>query len=129
MADAEPGVDSAEFGTTEREDWENGTERDDFDGMLEAPSPAAGDAEGDDFDAHDRSSSFTTLQDHLRSQLRGMRLSPVDSAAVMALIESLDDDGYLADPLEEIADRLAPGADDDDGDRRDEDCSSGCAAR
>ena len=28
-------VDAAEFGTTEREDWENGTERDDFDGIRE----------------------------------------------------------------------------------------------
>src|SRR5512142_1765533 len=32
LGDEASGVDSAEFGTTEREDWENGTERDDFDG-------------------------------------------------------------------------------------------------
>jgi len=37
--DESAGVDSAEFGATEREDWENGTERDDFDGIRE---PAAG---------------------------------------------------------------------------------------
>jgi RNA polymerase sigma-54 factor len=36
-----------------------------------------------------------------------MRLSPEDAAALMVLIESLDGDGYLADPLEEIAERLA----------------------
>ena len=30
-----------EFGTTERDDWENGTERDDFDGIRETPSAAA----------------------------------------------------------------------------------------
>jgi RNA polymerase sigma-54 factor len=102
------GVDSAEFGTTEREDWENGTERDDFDGIRESPlGPRSGDFEGDDFEAHDRNSSFTTLQDHLRAQLLGMRLSPEDMAALMVLIESLDDDGYLADSLEEIAERLA----------------------
>ena len=99
------GVDNAEFGTTEREDWENGTERDDFDGIRESPGPR-GDVD-DDFDAHDRSSSPTSLQDHLRAQLLGMRLSPEDMAALMVLIESLDDDGYLADPLEEIAERLA----------------------
>ena len=114
-AEAEAGVDNAEFGTTEREDWENGTERDDFDGILEAPVARAGDAEGDEFEAHERSSSFTTLQDHLRSQLLGMRLSPEDMAAVLALIESLDDDGYLADTLEEIAERLAQNLDDDNG--------------
>ena len=28
------GIDTAEMGTTERDDWENGTERDDFDGMA-----------------------------------------------------------------------------------------------
>ena len=111
-ADAVPGVDSAEFGTTEREDWENGTERDDFDGILEAPASRAGDADGDEFEAHERSSSFTTLQDHLRGQLLGMRLSREDMAAVVALIESLDDDGYLADSLEEIAQRLTQEADD-----------------
>src|SRR5690606_10507788 len=32
--EAEPtSLDSAELGTTERDDWENGTERDDFDGI------------------------------------------------------------------------------------------------
>jgi RNA polymerase sigma-54 factor len=36
-----------------------------------------------------------------------MRLTPEDRAAVEALIESLDADGYLADPLAEIAERLA----------------------
>ena len=107
MGDDSPGVDSAEFGTTEREDWENGTERDDFDGILESPVGPRGDGEGDDFELHDRSSSHVTLQDHLRAQLLGMRLSPEDAAAVLVLIDSLDDDGYLADPLEEIAERLA----------------------
>ena len=36
--DEPAGVDAAEFGTTERDDWENGTERDDFDGIRELPS-------------------------------------------------------------------------------------------
>jgi RNA polymerase sigma-54 factor len=114
--DAEAGVDSAEFGATEREDWENGTERDDFDGILESPSPRNGDADSDDFEAHDRSTQVPTLQDHLRSQLLGMRLSAEDMAAVMVLIESLNDDGYLADSLDEIAERLAG----DDEEARDE---------
>ena len=37
----------------------------------------------------------------------GMRLSGEDAAALEVLIESLDGDGYLADPLDEIAARLA----------------------
>jgi RNA polymerase sigma-54 factor len=111
VADGEPaGVDSAEYGATEREDWENGTERDDFDGIRETPAGSASNADGsDDFDANDRTGAQPALADHLREQLLGMRLEPEDAAAVMVLIDSLDDDGYLADPLQEIAERLAGG--------------------
>ncbi|WP_298234097.1 RNA polymerase factor sigma-54 [uncultured Azohydromonas sp.] len=101
------GVDSAEFGATEREDWENGTERDDFDGIRETPSSGAGGDE--DFEPQERGSGGISLQEHLRTQLLGMRLSAEDAAAVHVLIESLNDDGYLADPLEEIAAQLMPG--------------------
>ncbi|WP_127995956.1 RNA polymerase factor sigma-54 [Piscinibacter defluvii] len=104
--DDAPGLDSAELGTTERDDWENGTERDDFDGIGEAPSKSAGAGEGDDFDGQERDTAMPTLQDHLRQQLMGMRLPAEDAAAVSVLIESLDDDGYLADPIEEIAAQL-----------------------
>ena len=106
--DDAPGVDSAEFGATEREDWENGTERDDFDGIRETPSTGAtAGGDSDDFDPQDRDPAGQTLQDFLRAQLPGMRLSAEDAAALHVLIESLDDDGYLADPLEEIATQLA----------------------
>ena len=97
-----------EFGTTERVDWENGTESDDFDGIRETPSSAsAGTGESDDSEAHDRRASAGSLQDHLRSQLVGMRLTADDHAAIEVLIESLDGDGYLADTLQDIAERLA----------------------
>jgi RNA polymerase sigma-54 factor len=96
-----------EFGTTEREDWENGTERDDFDGIRETPSSSSASGEGDELDPHERRTSSGSLEDHLRQQVLGMRLSATDQAALMVLIESLDGDGYLADPLEEIAERLA----------------------
>ena len=95
-----------EFGTTEREDWENGTESDDFDGIRETPSSAST-GEGDDTDAHDRRAGSGSLQDHLRAQLVGMRLTADDHAAIEVLIESLDGDGYLADTLQDIAERLA----------------------
>jgi len=58
-------------------------------------------------DAQDRRGGSVSLQDHLRQQLMGMRLDDEDRAALWVLIESLDGDGYLADPLEEIAERLA----------------------
>ncbi len=100
-------VNGAEFGTTEREDWENGTERDDFDGISETPSASGGQGEDDDFEGGERKLSNGSLGDHLRRQVMGMRLSGEDAAALEVLIESLDGDGYLADPLEEIAERLA----------------------
>lgn len=103
---AEP-VDSIEFGATERDDWENGTERDDFDGIRETPTQRNGALEDDDLDPIDRASPGISLQDHLRQQLSGMRLAPIDAAAVMVLIESLDEEGYLDGTLEEIAERLA----------------------
>ena len=43
----------------------------------------------------------------LRQQLRGMRLSAEDSAAVQVLIESLDEDGYLKQDLEELRESAA----------------------
>ena len=106
------GIDTAELGTTEREDWENGTERDDFDGISESPArQSQGD---DDSDPLERNSLSITLQEHLRQQLLGTRLSDEDMAAVDMLIESLNEDGYLADTLEEIAASLLPDEPDED---------------
>jgi RNA polymerase sigma-54 factor len=115
--DEAPGMDATDFGTTERDDWENGTERDDFDGIRETPGKAGTSAEGDDFDSQDRNPAPPSLQDHLRAQLLGMRLSPEDAAAVEVLIESLDGDGYLADSLEDIAAALSA---DESDERREE---------
>jgi len=44
-----------------------------------------------------------TLRDHLRSQLSLTNLSERDRALVELLIDALDEDGYLTQPLEEIA--------------------------
>lgn len=101
-----------EFGTTARDDWENGTERDDFDGIGESPMLGAAGAGGGtdddgDLDPQDQRAVPGSLQDHLRQQFAGMRLSPEDLAALNVLVESLDADGYLADSLEEIAAHLA----------------------
>ncbi|MFZ2910678.1 MAG: RNA polymerase factor sigma-54, partial [Candidatus Desulfobacillus denitrificans] len=48
----------------------------------------------------------TSLRDHLGSQLAMMPLSERDRSLVRLLIEALDDDGYLAQSLEELADLL-----------------------
>jgi RNA polymerase sigma-54 factor len=112
-----------EFGTTEREDWENGTERDDFDGIRETPgsstNAAAGEDDGGDFE---RGGGSISLQQHLRAQMAGMRLAAEDRAALEVLIESLNGDGYLADTLDDIGARLAGmlGLADDDDEGREE---------
>ena len=115
-AEETPALDDAAFGTAEREDWENGTEGDDFDGITETPRASAGDGAGsgsaDEPDREFGDAAGESLADHLRAQVAGMRLSAEDAAALAALIDSLDDDGYLADPLEEICGRLAADADD-----------------
>ena len=100
-------VKADDFGATEREDWENGTERDDFDGIRETPG-AKNSAGGDEDDGEfERGGGGISLQEHLRTQMAGMRLSDEDRAALQILIESLDADGYLADTLDDIAARLA----------------------
>ncbi|HMO45525.1 MAG TPA: RNA polymerase factor sigma-54, partial [Rubrivivax sp.] len=102
-----PEVKADDFGATEREDWENGTERDDFDGIRETPGlngSAAADTDDGEFE---RGGGAITLQEHLRGQMAGMRLGGEDRAALQILIESLDGDGYLADTLDDIAARLA----------------------
>ena len=119
--DALAEVKADDFGATEREDWENGTERDDFDGIRETPgasSSASGDEDDGDFE---RGGGGISLQEHLRAQMAGMRLGDEDRAALQILIESLDTDGYLADTLDDIAARLADllGLDPDDGDAHD----------
>ncbi len=96
-----PELSGEDFGGTEREDWENGTEGDDFDGIRELPSSAG--SGSDDGERESQESAETTLAEHLGQQLAGHHLSAEDRAALHVLIESLNEDGYLEDALEEIA--------------------------
>ena len=86
--------------------------------MPSAGSGASGD--DDDFERQGRQGAGISLEDHLRTQLSGLRLTDEDAAAVHVLIESLNEDGYLADPLEEIVERLAETLGVADQDARDE---------
>ena len=63
--------------------------------------------DNEDFESQDRNPIAASLQDHLREQMLCMRLSPEDAAALNVLIESLNDDGYLGDTLDDIAAQLA----------------------
>jgi RNA polymerase sigma-54 factor len=61
---------------------------------------------GDDDEENDRgfaAADMPTLREHLRSQLSLTNLPGRDRAFVEILIDAVDEDGYLTQPLEEIA--------------------------
>jgi RNA polymerase sigma-54 factor len=77
----------------------------------DAPARQQGAATDDDTDATEWVHTQESLTEHLHRQALALRLSDVDRAALRFLIESLNDDGYLEDPIETLAQGLA-GADD-----------------
>jgi RNA polymerase sigma-54 factor len=60
----------------------------------------------DDYDPTENNSVSATLQEHLHRQALSLRLSQEDRAALHMLIESLNDDGYLEDDFESLAESL-----------------------
>src|SRR5215208_1649459 len=83
------------------------------------PSEAAANWRGpDDDEDGDRTHATPdtpTLRDHLRSQLTLTNLGARDRLYVELLIDALDEDGYLTQPLEEIAAMLPAPLPDDAG--------------
>jgi RNA polymerase sigma-54 factor len=67
-----------------------------------------GPADSDDDPVTDQVAEIDTLQDHLLWQLHLSPLSPRDRLIGVALIEAIDDDGYLRDSMESIAEALPP---------------------
>ncbi len=86
---AEPG-EGAEWDDAALGSWQTGGEAD------------------DEFDPLGLAHAAVDLRQHLRSQLTGRSLSPQDRAAAEAIIESLDDDGYLPEGPDGLAAELAP---------------------
>ncbi len=71
-----------------------------------------GGGEGDDeFDPLGLAHAAQDLRSHLRLQLAGCSLSEDDRAAAEAIIDSLDDDGYLPEAPEQLAAELVPHSD------------------
>lgn len=82
---------------------------------AEAPWPEAdepwrssGPAGDDDDNAAERVAEPETLRDHLLWQLHLTHLSPRDRRIGTALVDAIDDDGYLRESLEAIAAALQP---------------------
>ncbi|MBY0453780.1 MAG: RNA polymerase factor sigma-54 [Burkholderiaceae bacterium] len=71
-------------------------------------APARTSAQGDgEADAADLAHGHESLSAFLHRQALALRLSEIDRAALHFLIESLNDDGYLEDPMAELAAGLA----------------------
>ena len=65
--------------------------------------PSAGNQDDEDGEGQDLQTSGLSLRDHLLRQLGEMQLSERDVMLVRLLIEALDENGYLTQPLEELA--------------------------
>jgi RNA polymerase sigma-54 factor len=66
-----------------------------------------------DTDAGEIQAAATSLRDHLGTQISLTQLSERERALVAFLVEALDEDGYLTQSLEELADVLPDGFCDD----------------
>jgi RNA polymerase sigma-54 factor len=74
----------------------------------EAPARKSAGADEDEADATELARSHESLQQWLHRQALALRLGEEDRAVLRYLIESLNDDGYLEEPLETLAAGLAP---------------------
>jgi RNA polymerase sigma-54 factor len=104
----------------EAESWDgDGTTEvvpDDSEWGVDAAPRKSGNDSDEDVDATELARGQESLQSHLHRQALGLRLAEEDRCALRFLIESLNDDGYLDEPLESLALALAP----DDEEQRDE---------
>ena len=96
---------------TEEPSWDgDGTTElvpDDGEWGLEAKAKTNNLDAGEETDATELARSQESLQSFLHRQALSLRLSEVDANALRFLIESLNDDGYLEDPLDDLARGLA----------------------
>lgn len=93
----------ADFASDERYDDSRGAESDRIEFSSE---PRA--SRDDDFPDRPEPARESNLREHLLSQLGTTRLSAKDAALVELLIEELNEDGFLASPLDEIASWMKP---------------------
>ena len=75
-------------------------------GMDFSGSHGQRDPNDDDLDSGESQAASTSLREHLTTQLAMTQLPDRERALVGFLIEALDDDGYLTQPLDELIDLL-----------------------
>ncbi|MFT3718540.1 RNA polymerase factor sigma-54 [Pseudorhodoferax sp.] len=112
LADTRGEAESPLTGQADEHDWDgDGTHDlapDDSEWGGDAPARGNGQGEEGEADATELARSQESLQDFLHRQALALRLSAEDTAALRFLIESLNEDGYLEDSLEELAAGFAP---------------------
>ena len=106
-ADDAPPDDPRERETSSDDDWSPDEAPWSMDGGSSGGSGSFDD-DDDQGSAAERVAEVDTLQDHLLWQLHLSHLSPRDRKIGAALVDALDDDGYLREPLAEIAKTLLP---------------------
>ncbi len=108
-SDSEATYDGDATSTTDDISWEgDGTvelQANDSEWGGDAPARQRNDAD-DTASAADLAHEHITLQSHLHEQALSLRLNDDERAALYFLIESLNDDGYLMEPLSELAQSL-----------------------
>jgi len=103
------GLSAPDFSTATQDDWENSNEYDEFNSSRELPTIVSSASEdNDDHDGFSLNAQGISLSEHLFAQLAGMQLAPEDRFALEVLIHSVNEDGYLDDSLEAIAQQLLP---------------------
>jgi RNA polymerase sigma-54 factor len=79
-----------------------------WDDIYDSVAPVGAAASGEDGqDFLSQQSSAESLQDYLLWQMRLSRFSPTDLAIAEAIIDGINDDGYLTTPLEDIIASMA----------------------
>ncbi len=117
-AEAENSDEATPLTATDGQDWEGDGTLDmspddkEYGGDAEAignnlSSGANGADSSADADATELARQQESLQEHLHRQALALRLSAEDSVALRFLIESLNDDGYLEESLQALAQGLA----------------------
>ena len=110
-SDEEYGSSTAENDFDSGENWDGDGSHpmsaDDGEWGGDAPPRGAG-VEDDTQDASERTGVHESLYDVLHRQALSLHLSEVDQAAVYFIIESLNEDGYLEESLDDLADGLRP---------------------
>ena len=103
------GTESVTTETVERSDKPDGPVAEDEprpaadDWTLETVAPGAPREDADDADYPQLAAESPSLRDHLLQQLSLTALPDRDRTLVALLVDALDEDGYLTQPLEEIA--------------------------